>query len=401
MGTEIDGRNEKASVSTHGGRRGFRRRGTAAIIAGTVALGALAACSSSKATTTGSTKSDSAGIADAKQLLSKYLRAPDSIGITTPLKESPPKNKTIVWLRGTDQGTSNIQLSQAWHQAADALGWKFDEVTYQSAQPATLQAAFQLALTKHPIAVGEAGMPQSLWGSGTIGAYKKAHAYIVQQAVTPDPPAGQSTVLGTPASIKNSHLMGTILGAWFVSDSSGTGQALIEHVPAFPILDGFIAGFKQEVSATCQACSLKVVNATIPQVSSGAVPGLMVSNLRSNPSYKYLIFDFSQFADGITSALSAAGLSGIKIAGEDADSSSFAALRAGTEQAWTVQNLPQQAWAGVDMLLRTLEGMPMDPGSTILPTELITKSTVGNLTDLWSVPSDWQQQFKTLWKVSS
>ena len=199
--------------------------------------------------------------------------------------------------------------------------------------------------------------------------------------------------------IANSTLMGTILGAWFVTDSDGQGKAVVEHVPAYPILGGFMNGLTKEVSATCPACSLKIVNATIPQVTSGSVPSLMVSTLRSNPSYKYLLFDFSQFGDGISSALAAAGLTGIKIGGEDADTSGYAALRAGTEQAWTINNVLYQGWLGVDQVLRIMEGMPLDPGDTVLPVQLLTHSTVGNLQDMWLEPANWQQQLETVWKV--
>ena len=57
-----------------------------------------------------------------------------------------------------------------------------------------------------------------------------------------------------------------------------------------------------------------------PGPGAGKAPSDLVSALRSNSSANYLVFDDGPFADGITSALSAAGLSGkVKVIGEAAD----------------------------------------------------------------------------------
>ena len=61
----------------------------------------------------------------------------------------------------------------------------------------------------------------------------------------------------------------------------------------------------------------------------------MVSALRSNSGANYLVFDDGPFAAGVGSALSAAGLSKVKIIGEAADQTAIAALKAGKQLAWT------------------------------------------------------------------
>ena len=72
-----------------------------------------------------------------------------------------------------------------------------------------------------------------------------------------------------------------------------------------------------------------------------------MSALRSNSSADYLVYDDGPFADGITSALASAGLtSKVKVIGEAADVTGVAALKAGTEQAWT----------GFDPRLRRVRG---------------------------------------------
>ena len=104
--------------------------------------------------------------------------------------------------------------------------------------------------------------------------------------------------------------MGKITADYFINDSGGKGNAVIEHVPAYPILDGFTTGFGNEVKAQCPGCKTSTTNVTIPDLVAGKVPSTLVSALRSNPSAKYLVFDDGPFADGVTSALSGAGLNG-------------------------------------------------------------------------------------------
>jgi len=196
--------------------------------------------------------------------------------------------------------------------------------------------------------------------------------------------------------------MGKITADYFVSDSGGKGNAVIEHVPAYPILDGFTTGFANEVKAQCPGCKLSTTNITIPDLVAGKVPSDLVSALRSNSSANYLVFDDGPFADGVTSALSAAGLNGkVKIIGEAADQAGIAALKSGSEAAWTGFDPGYQAYEDMDIAFRDAEGttIPLSQEGT-QPTQLLTKDTIGSTTN-WSAPTDAQAQFLKLWHLSS
>ena len=104
------------------------------------------------------------------------------------------------------------------------------------------------------------------------------------------------------------HLMGTVLADFFISDSKGKGNVLVEHIPAYPILGGFTDGFQAQVNEACPDCKVKIINITIPDLAAGKVPSIMVSALRTNPNANYMAFDVGPFAIGINSALNAAGL---------------------------------------------------------------------------------------------
>ena len=118
----------------------------------------------------------------------------------------------------------------------------------------------------------------------------------------------------------NDEQMGKVLADFFIADSNGKGNIVIEHVPAYPILDGFTDGFQAEVKELCPDCKVKIQEITIPDLVAGKVPSVMVSALRSNPDANYVGFDVGPFATGIDAALASAGLSNkVKIIGEAAD----------------------------------------------------------------------------------
>jgi len=86
---------------------------------------------------------------------------------------------------------------------------------------------------------------------------------------------------------------------------------------------------------------------------------------RSNPDYKYMFFDNGQFADGILSALSAAGLTGLKIGGRSIDPTGAAAVAAGTEQSGRAKAITFQGEAMVDDVLRVLLTRPAPRRTTL------------------------------------
>src|SRR6185436_20766579 len=74
----------------------------------------------------------------------------------------------------------------------------------------------------------------------------------------------------------NDALMGKVLADFFVSDSKGKGNVVIEHVPAYPILGGFTDGFQAEVKALCPGCKVQIQYSTIPDLTAGMVASVMV-----------------------------------------------------------------------------------------------------------------------------
>lgn len=391
-------------MTHHDRRRGgrLRTRGFVAIIGTLVLALALAACgssssssstASSSAGSSGSSSSGSGSTAAAAAALAPYKSLPTTINITTPLKSAPPKGKTIVML-GTNN-PSNVIIQQGLAKLAKAAGWNYSLVTYDPANPGTFTQAETTALAKHPQYLVEAGLPLT---ASQLAQAKNAGAKWILDSVYPvsvtDPVIGQVDAYAQDA------LMGKITADYFVSDSGGKGNAVIEHVPSYPILDGFTTGFNNEVKAKCPDCKTSTTNITIPDLTAGKASSELVSALRSNSSANYLVFDDGPFADGITSALSAAGLNGkVKVIGEAADVAGIAALKNGSEAAWTGFDPGYQAYEDMDIAFRNAEGMTIPVAlEAQQPTQLLTKETIGSTTN-WSAPTDAQAQFLKLWQL--
>jgi len=390
-------------------RRGRPRAGAVAVIIGTLVLAlALAACGSSSSSSSGgsanaaspATSSSSAAAASgsastsaAAAALKPYTAVPTTINITTPLKSAPPAGKTIVML-GTNN-PSNVLIQQGMQKLAAKAHWNYALVSYDPANPGTLTAAMTSALAKHPQYIAEAGIPLT---PSQLATLKSGGAKVILDSVYPvtvKPP-----VIGQVDAYAQDALMGKIIADYFVSDSGGKGHAVVEHVPAYPILNGFTNGFATEVKAQCPSCTITTANITIPDLVAGKVPSILVSALQQNPTANYLVFDDGPFADGVPSALSAAGLtSKVKVIGEAADQAGIAALKTGQEAAWTGFDPGYQSLENMDIAFRDAEGMPIPLSQEAQqPTQLLTKSTIGSSTN-WSAPSNAEAQFLKLWHI--
>ncbi len=393
-------------------RKGRPRARAFAAIAGTLLLAlALAACGSSSSSSSSastaanaSSQTSSSGSAStstsgsgstsaAAAALKPYTSLPTTINITTPLKSAPPAGKTIVDL-GTNN-PSNVLIQQGMQKLAAMAHWNYSLVSYDPANPGTLTAAITSALAKHPQYLAEAGVPLT---APQLAMIKSGGAKMIFDSVYPvtvTPP-----VIGQVDAFAQDALMGKIVADYFISDSAGKGNAVIEHVPSYPILGGFTDGFTKEVKAQCPGCKTSETDITIPDLVAGKAPSTLVSALRSNSSANYLVFDDGPFADGITSALSGAGLSSkVKVIGEAADQAGIAALKTGQEAAWTGFDPGYQALENMDIAFRDAEGMPVPITQEALqPTQLLTKATIGSTTN-WSAPADAEAQFLKLWHL--
>lgn len=387
---------------------GTAPRALALTAAGVAAASALAACgageSATKSSSTGSSASSSASagsgaspeVTAAQAKVADSSKVPTTIGVTTPLKAKPAAGKTFIWM--------NCDVSQCRDEgdgikeAAAAAGWNYKEIAYKSADPATLVSGLMDALRQNPGAVGLSGLPQAVWQSAAT-AYEKAGIPIVIGYVG----GGNNVkgpVIGEVGGTFDVSQYGAMIGQWFIADSQAKGNAVLLSVNDFPVLKDFSDSFKKTVSDGCKACSVQEVNATIPQVFSGATVPPLISAIQKDPKIDYVISSNMPFITGLSGALAAANLTGkVKVAGESGDVAALQLIKDGTWQATTGLALHYTGWLFMDMVLRHAEGSTIAEGGGGLPKQLLLKDSTFALSNSFDQPADFREQFKKLWLV--
>lgn len=329
-------------------------------------------------------------MAAAQQAVTAAEATPSSIDQTTPLNSAPPAGKTVVFIQ--DEIPQSGVIGQGEQAAAKVAGWKFITLNYQSSNTASLIQAMNQALQYHPVSVSFAGEPEAVWAS-EIPAYQAAGVAIIPTVIGPQAPSG-------PVKANIGHFLssGVGLGNWFITDSKGTGDAMLVDVPTFPVLTEVITGVKQAIAANCPQCKTVAFNGTLAEVGNQTFVSNVVSALRQNPSVKYVLSSDLLFLAGLHSALAAAGVTGVQIAGAQPEPADFAGVANGTESAIVVNSNTLIGWTVADASFRIAEGMPVTADDGGEPYQLETKAniSVGDTTE----PADYQSSFKTLWHLS-
>jgi ribose transport system substrate-binding protein len=381
-----------------------RRRMAAPLGAGFMAAISItaAACSSGSSAGTASTAtaaataaagSGSAQVAAAQEFVTPYLATPSKIGPSAPLTSKAPAGKTIVNLMcTTSPQCATINKGEA--AAAAAAGWTLKTIPFDSTNASTLISGMQTALRYHPVAVSLSGIPQALWQS-EIPAYQAAGVPIIPQQVGP-----VTLSAAVPVNVgDDSSVVGKVVGNWFVSNSGGKGKALIVDVPDFAYLKEITTTMTSTIQAACSGCSVTVLNATIAEQANNGIVPAVVSALKRDPSVDYVLAADGVLIPGLSSAMSAAGITGMHVGGALATAETEQAILNGTETAFTTYNSGYMGWQTVDVALRLLEKMTIPPFDGGMPTQLVTKATVGSPSDSATAPADYPQQFEALWRV--
>jgi ribose transport system substrate-binding protein len=370
--------------------------GVVAILSMTVAACSSSGSSSSAGASSGSATTSSTGSAQvtaAKSFIAPYLSAPAKIGPTTPLTSKAPSGKTLVNLMcTTSPQCATINAGEVL--AAKAVGWKLQTIPFDSTNVATLISGMKTALRYHPVAVSLSGIPQALWQS-EIPAYQAAGVPIIPQQTGP-----VSTSATVPVNEgDDSSVVGKIVGNWFIANSDGKGKALVVDIPDFGYLKEITTSMDSTISAGCPGCTITSLNATIAQQAGNTIVPAVVSALQRNRSINYVLAADGVLIPGLSSAMSAAGITGVTVGGALATAESEQAILNGTETAFTTYNSAYVGWQTVDIVLRDIEKMTIPPFDSGVPTQLVTKATVGTPTDSATAPANYPQQFEQLWGV--
>jgi len=342
----------------------------------------------------------SAGVTKARQATDASMQPPTRISQTVPLPQAPPTGKTVVFLDNGYPDTKKI--GRGIEQAAKAVSWNYVDLPFDGASPSALQAALLNALTKSPSVVLEAGYPQTVFGQSVIDAYKKAGVPLIPNSTYPVTANG--TIVGTSDGVsngyRNNYKMGQALANWFVADSNGKGNAVLESLPTFPTLQGIADGFKQVTSTQCPGCKVTIATIGLSDVASGVLQSKVISAVRRDPNTGYVFFDNGEFGVGIQGKLSTTGLSKVKVGGVSIQPQQIEDLRRGSDGAWVGLSEYTVGYGAMDQAIRQVMGLPLTDNNGTQPLQVLDKTNVPSA-DEWDLPADALAQYKTLWKIQS
>jgi ribose transport system substrate-binding protein len=153
-----------------------------------------------------------------------------------------------------------------------------------------------------------------------------------------------SVTPAVPVEIGDFTSSGNALANWFIADSGGTGKALVFNLPAFPVLTQVATGIQNQIKSGCPGCQVTSLDGTLPEISSGAIPSALVVALKKTPSATYLLTSNLLLVSGAVSALKAAGLFDVKVAGDQPESTDLQGIR--TAPSSPPRSPATRSWAG-------------------------------------------------------
>ena len=181
---------------------------------------------------------------------------------------------------------------------------------------------------------------------------------------------------------------------------------LVVNLPAFPILSAQAEGASAAFE-TCTGCTVKSLDLTLDDLTSGGTANAIISFLQSNPDVNYMYLTYSGFSPGLAEALESAGMSDkVKIAGTQGLQPQMQAIIDGKDAVWTA--LPQEyaMWTLADQMARVANGewsSANERTNAVPPFFLVdtpeAAETLVVLDNGWPGPEGFQDAFKALWGV--
>lgn len=385
------------SLSTPAWSR-IRRAAVLALIAAALAA-AVAACGSSSSSSSATASnaaatnsgSGSGASSQATQIVAQASQRPSVITVTAPVGKTVPSGKKIVFI---SCGAAQCELQgNIIAQGAAKLGWTSSTIATDGS-PAQIQNAFNTALRNGANAVIVNATLRSEIAPQLAAAQAKGVPVVECCATDPLAPP----VIYNTSTAAQSATIGKYLAAEVVADSKGKANTLYVNIPAYTILATLGTQFKTSYQQLCPSCTYASID--VPLTGLATATNTIVSYVRSHPSVNYVALSVTDALDnGLPAALSAAGLSHVKIVGQGGGPTSFQYMSQGQELALVPFDYYDVDYMMLDSLARHWAGVPVQ--LTAPPLWLITKANLpANHTQLFPNVTDYQTQFLKLWGKS-
>jgi ribose transport system substrate-binding protein len=363
----------------------------------------LSACGSgdSSSSAGGSTDSTSSGSSKAESQVKALEARPTSIGTYPKVKGKIPSNLTVA-VMNTDQPAGD-QFNKSTSEAMQAMGlnWKYVNV-HQGVTPESIKAAWDNVVRTKPDAIIADGMSRTLVQS-QCQELEKLNIPVFDAAVTDDNLG--SCVKGIVYGASVWEGLGAGMADWMIADSGGDAHVVAISGNEFGILQSVATGIKNELTSQCPKCTYDQLDVQSADIGT-AVPGQIEGYLRSHPDVKYVAATFDDLLLGVPAALQAAGLTDVKLVGQNPHPDNQVEIANGGMEKAAISFGPENlAWTAVDAVARSFAGdssyktVDYDPEGQ--RGWLLTGDNVnewgGPPDQLWPNTADYQKQFTSLW----
>jgi ribose transport system substrate-binding protein len=376
-------------------RRAWRRAGAqaAAMLCAAIAIAAVAGCGDSdeNASASSGPGQDLTALRAEVETLMTPPRGTEWPGPAEAPTPTPGRRVSIISSSQASDGTS-LAVREAV-EAAEALGWKA-QICDGKGDPAVYDQCVRSAVTARMDGIMAVSVPPSLIRPALKLAKEQDVPFVSESEISePDPLV--SAVAPLPW-----REQGEAIAKWIVADSGGDAKVFVIRDDEFSGVkaraDGLVAELKK-----CGGCEILdeqdivYTEALSPRI--GQI--IRAASDRFGPQLQYIVSPYGATESFTVPALRALGRPDIKLADYESQEQQTRNCRSGAVDVLGATLVSWHAWAGMDQLLRVVEGEePVDPD--YVPHFLATPESCpasGTVEDLATL--DFRSHYKRIWGV--
>jgi len=363
-----------------------------------IAVLVISGCSTSDKTATGST-GDNGPTSDcvkrAAANLKPFERIPTQLPADyTPLAAAPKPGKKIIYLANSNPYEQTVSKSMA--KAADAVGWSAEAINFEPTVE-DLNAKFMQAISQHPDVIVTDGWPIAEIQQ-SVDAAKKAGIVVADGAVI-DVPKDTTGFAATMNGASSNQEIADIEANWVAVDSKCAGHVAQFSLP-YAVLRVQETQFEKTLKTACPNCKTSFTELQNADIGTPAATNAIVSAVQADPSIKYVGMPIGAVAAGLRPAFAQAGITDVKIFGSAPAREQYAAMKKGDGSMWVASSPTMAGWVIVDAMLRVFDTGQAFPGF-VQPNVMLTSDNIPkDATENTAYPTDYQQEFRTIWKQS-
>ncbi len=377
--------------------RGARRRAgarAATVLCTAAGVAALAGCGDGEGNATAASSGSSQDLSALRAEVEALMTPPRGTEWPGPEKAPSPTPGRRVSIISSSQASDGTSLAvREAVVAAEAMGWKA-QVCDGKGDPAVYDQCVRSAVTARMDGIMAVSVPPSLIRPALKLAKEQDVPFVSESEISePDPLV--SAVAPLPW-----REQGEAIAKWIVADSGGDAKVFVIRDDEFSGVKARADGLVAELEK-CSGCEILAEQDIVYTEALSPRIGQIIraASDRFGPKLQYIVSPYGATQSFTVPALRALGRPDIKLADYESQEQQTRNCRSGAVDVLGATLVSWHAWAGMDQLLRVVEGeKPVDPDYVphflATPESCPASGTVENLATL-----DFRSHYKRIWGV--